>query len=99
MSRVSSHRKAQAEAVSYFGQRSQIRRDIERGHPRSLLWNLIRGHDSQSFWREQAHAIEFTAIDEHLTKASVIRSGGEQSAAAGEPLHFVLRQIRGFAER
>src|SRR5258707_428428 len=48
--------------------------------------DLVRRHEFNGAWRENADAVEGAAVADHLEKARVIARGGKQARAARETL-------------
>ena len=44
---------------------------------------MIRGHEADAGWGQDALAVKLAAVEEHLGKAEVVLSGGDHATAAG----------------
>src|ERR1700687_6096986 len=89
MARIGANSEPQPETLSHL----QCRRQIFKSEARDAWRELIRSHHSKRFRRQQANAIEFAPVQEHLTEPRIIRGGRKQATTPREPLLFLLREI------
>ena len=63
----------------------------------NALGHLVAVHQLHRRGGQQAHAVQFAAIEQHLAEAGVVHGGGDQPAASGEEIH--RRQVVAVAQR
>src|SRR5882672_4977236 len=76
LSRLEPRAEAESEAVAGPGQEGRAGADVRV--------QMVGGHVLHRLWPEDARAVEFAAVLEHLREAQVVARGGHHAMAAGE---------------
>src|SRR5215470_8781148 len=86
-------RSSQGESLFRVAGRRSLEQGDEIGVVLDARWQMIRSHKRNRFGRQQPYAIEFTAVQEHLTKARIVIGGGNHSTTTRQPFGLVRKVI------